>query len=362
METTLHRVYYGDSRDLGHLDDGSVDFVLTSPPYPMIPMWDASFARQDDEIGRMLDNGDGAGAFRRMHALLDPVWRECFRLLRPGGMACINIGDAVRTLNGRFGLYPNHAAILTACTGIGFTALPLILWRKQTNAPNKFMGSGMLPAGAYVTLEHEYVLIFRKGDKREFASEADRQRRKESAIFWEERNAWFSDVWLDLKGTGQGLPDAAVRRRSGAFPFELAYRLIQMFSVRGDTVLDPFAGTGTSVFAAMASGRHSIGVELESGLHTAVASGVGTVRSTANARISARLSSHLAFIRERFQDPETIAHVNRPYGFAVVTRQETDLVLFPVHRIRKTGEHTFEVDYVPEAVIDPKGYEQRMLF
>ena len=125
----------------------------------------------------------------------------------------------------------------------GFTSLPDILWRKPTNAPNKFMGSGMLPAGAYVTYEHEYILIFRKGGKRAFdRPPRRRQLRRRSAYFWEERNVWFSDVWTDLTGDAPGSRRRETRARSAAFPFELPYRLIQMFSVYGDTVLDPFAG------------------------------------------------------------------------------------------------------------------------
>ncbi|MFW6335242.1 MAG: DNA methyltransferase, partial [Desulfosalsimonas sp.] len=111
---------------------------------------------------------------------------------------CVNIGDAVRKLGDSFSLYPNHSEIIRAFLSRGLTPLPAIIWRKQTNAPNKFMGSGMLPAGAYVTLEHEYVLIFRKGAKRQFATPAQKLNRKKSAIFWEERNQWYSDVWFDL--------------------------------------------------------------------------------------------------------------------------------------------------------------------
>lgn len=362
MEKTTHQIHYQDARHLQPVTDASVDMVLTSPPYPMIQMWDELFIRQDRGIGSALEKNEGANAFHRMHNILDSVWKECFRVLKPGGIACINIGDAVRTLGGRFGLFPNHARILTACIDAGFTVLPLILWRKQTNAPNKFMGSGMLPAGAYITLEHEYILIFRKGDKRAFATDEEKALRRESAIFWEERNLWFSDVWMDLKGAGQNLSGSTVRKRSGAFPFELAYRLIHMFSVKGDMVLDPFAGTGTSLFAAMAAGRNSIGVELENGLHAAVLNGVGTVKTVANARLAERLSSHREFIGERFPEPSEAAHHNRHYGFPVVTKQEIDLLLNAVRRIKKTGEHTFEALYVPEPVTDPASYEQRSLF
>ena len=125
------------------------------------------------------------------------------------------------------------------------------------------MGSGMLPAGAYVTLEHEFILILRKGNKRNFVTEADKKRRKQSAFFWEERNLWFSDVWEDLKGTKQNNIAKEIRERSGAFPFELPYRIINMFSVKEDAILDPFLGTGTTMAAAMATGRNSIGVEID---------------------------------------------------------------------------------------------------
>ena len=185
--------------------DSSVHLVVTSPPYPMIEMWDDMFKRQSNKIATALKHQKGIEAFEWMHRELDPVWKETYRILVDGGIACINIGDAVRTVDEDFRLYPNHARILSAMLNVGFSALPLILWRKPTNAPNKFMGSGMLPGGAYVTLEHEYILIVRKGSKREFNRAPEKQIRRESALFWEERNNWFSDVWFGLVGTRQKL-------------------------------------------------------------------------------------------------------------------------------------------------------------
>jgi DNA modification methylase len=262
-----------------------------------------------------------------MHRTLDPVWRELRRVLVPGGIACIDIGDAVRTIGHRFALYPNGARILTRLSELGFTPLPTILWRKQTNAPNKFMGSGMLPPGAYVTLEHEQVLIARKGDKREFLSAGPREVRSGSAYFWEERNDWFSDVWFDLKGTVQALPGKEARERSGAFPFELPYRLINMFSVKGDTVLDPFLGTGTTTLAAMAAGRSSIGVEIERSFEETIASRIAGVVPPAEERISRRLRDHAEFVRERFATHGPFRYRNAHHGFPVVTNQEKGLRL-----------------------------------
>ena len=196
---TNHQILFQDARDLKEVPSESVDLVVTSPPYPMIDMWDDMFSNQNLEIERALAGGDGRQAYELMHQILDFVWDELFRVLKSDRFACINIGDATRKIKDDFCLYPNHARILNYLLAIGFSALPDILWRKQTNAPNKFMGSGMLPAGAYVTLEHEYILIVRKGSKREFRTEGEKRNRRESALFWEERNIWYSDIWTDIK-------------------------------------------------------------------------------------------------------------------------------------------------------------------
>lgn len=201
---TKHKIIIGAAQKMEPLENNSIELVVTSPPYPMIKMWDEVMAKQNPEIQTYLDKNDGANAFEFMHLELDKVWKEVERVLIPGGFACINIGDATRTINGNFSLYPNHSRIIAAFLKLGFSNLPNILWRKQTNAPNKFMGSGMLPSGAYVTLEHEWILIFRKGGKRQFKSDIQKLRRKESSFFWEERNIWFSDLW-DLKGQNKRL-------------------------------------------------------------------------------------------------------------------------------------------------------------
>jgi len=167
MQTTAELVW-GAAQRMDTVPDASVDLVVTSPPYPMVAMWDETFEKQDERIAADLSRADGASAWERMHGLLDAAWAECGRVMKPGAIACINVGDATRTVAGDFRLYSNHARILSSFLGLGFVALPDILWRKQTNAPSKFMGSGMLPVGAYVTYEHEYILVLRKGRRREF--------------------------------------------------------------------------------------------------------------------------------------------------------------------------------------------------
>ncbi len=342
---THHQVHFDDARKMASIGDGSVALVVTSPPYPMIQMWDALFERLDPAVAKALGQQRGMLAFERMHAALDPVWAEAYRVLIPGGIACINIGDAVRTIGADFRLYPNHARILSRMLAIGFQPLPLILWRKPTNAPNKFMGSGMLPPGAYVTLEHEHILVLRKGAKRDFTAVEDKQRRRESAFFWEERNTWFSDVWMGMIGATQKLTDNGIRKRSAAFPFDIPYRLINMFSISGDLVLDPFLGIGTTMWAAMAAGRNSLGYELESDFREIIAGNLAAVAPIAHRRLAERLAGHLEFVEQRTVAGRPIKHRNRTYGFPVMTRQEVELVFQRPTTVAQSAPDTFVVDY-----------------
>ena len=342
---TRHQIYFQDSRHMEALASDSVDLVVTSPPYPMIEMWDTVFVDQNAEIGNALNRGEGQTAFELMHRELDAVWQEVWRILKQSGIACINVGDAVRTLDNRFMLYPNHSRILNQFLKLGFEALPAILWRKQTNAPNKFMGSGMLPPTAYVTLEHEFILILRKGPKREFKQESEKQNRRESAFFWEERNVWFSDVWMDVKGTSQNLGKRAARLRSAAFPFEVPYRLINMFSVKRDTVVDPFLGIGTTMWAAMTAGRNCIGYEIEGGLRDEIDVIKHTILPFADETIKNRLRNHLDYLDANIDSKGGFNYKNANYNFPVKTRQETEILLNPLMTIETIAKNSFEVTY-----------------
>ena len=351
---TIHQIFYRDARNLKNIPSESVDLVVTSPPYPMIGMWDDVFGSQNAEIEKALETGDGKLAHELMHKILDPVWDEMFRVLKDGRFACINIGDATRKVNGDFCLYPNHARILSYLLNIGFSALPDILWRKQTNAPNKFMGSGMLPAGAYVTLEHEYILILRKGSKREFKTECEKQNRRESALFWEERNIWYSDVWMDIKGTGQRLSDELSRLRSAAFPYDLVYRLVNMYSVKGDVILDPFLGTGTTIAAAMTSGRNSVGVEIDKSFHSTICPMARQIVDFSNGYLRDRLRRHFEFVEDRIRTSGPLKYTNKHYGFPVVTSQEQSILLNGLDDVREADDNIFEVAYSakPQSIYD----------
>ena len=336
--TTRHRILAKDASVLSSLNPGSLALVLSSPPYPMIPMWDETFSLQDGRIRELLSGNQGWKAFRAMHDVLDRVWAIMAPLVMPGGIACINVGDALRTVDGTFMLYPNAERIVAAFSNLGFSVLPRIIWRKSTNAPNKFMGSGMLPAGAYVTLEHEHILIFRKGGKRVFSGDQKALRRR-SAYFWEERNRWFSDLW-DLAGERQLLNGRAARERSGAYPFELAYRLICMYSVQGDLVADPFLGTGTTALAAAAAGRSSVGTEIDPVLAGSAAASLreqcspGKIAHSINRR---RMKEHLSFVEEYRTRKGELKHRNTCYDLPVITAQETDLILPEIAGLEETG-------------------------
>jgi hypothetical protein len=206
------------------------------------------------------------------------------------------------------------------------------------------MGSGMLPAGAYVTLEHEHILILRKGNKRKFTEKDDKLRRQKSAFFWEERNVWFSDVWEDLKGTKQNNIDRKIRERSGAYPFELAYRLINMFSLKEDTVLDPFLGTGTTIVASMATARNSIGFEIDPNFRKFLLHRFEDVVDFSNRLIESRIANHLRFVQERTSAKGRLGYVSKNYGFPVMTSQEIEIAFDELLRM-VTKEDEIEIEY-----------------
>ena len=351
MLKTEHTIIYEDARSMRQLENESVNLVITSPPYPMIQMWDHIFGEQNSEIKKALDNENGKEAFELMCQELDKIWKESFRVLKNGGIVCINIGDATRTMDGIFQIYPSHARILNYCLKLGFHALPEILWIKGTNKPNKFMGSGMLPVGAYVTLEHEHILILRKGNKRKFLSEEQKENRRKSAFFWEERNIWFSDRWEDIGGVFQRLESDKSRERSAAYPPELVYRLICMFSVQGDTILDPFLGTGTTTLVAMASGRNSVGYEIDSNLKKHIENRLKQVKKFANRRIELRLQNHRKFVERREEKKGKLKYTNENYNFPVMTKQEISLFLPQVKNVENMSNNTFGVEYHSKPVI-----------
>ena len=270
---TNHRIILGNSQQMHELADGAVQLMVTSPPYPMIQMWDALFSKVDPKIAELWQKLNANAVeenvrliYDAMHENLAKVWHEAYRVLVEGGIACINIGDATRTINGKFQLFSNHSRITEICGKIGFTTLPYILWKKPTNKPTykgkgAFLGSGFLPPNAYITLDCEFILIFRKGKLRKF--QPHDKKRYDSVFTKKQRDEWFSQIWT-LKGTRQ--TTSQLERRTAAYPEEIAERLIRMFSVKGELVLDPFLGSGTTTKIAIKNERNSVGYELDENL------------------------------------------------------------------------------------------------
>jgi len=220
-----------------------------------------------------------------------------------------------------------------------------VLWRKPTNSAAKFMGSGMVPPNAYVTLEHEHILVFRNGERqRGFEPNADK--RYGGAYFWEERNRWFSDLWTEITGRSQQLTGEESRERSGAYPLVIPYRLINMYSVYGDTVLDPFWGTGTTTLAAMAAGRNSVGKELDAEFQTAFDQRVEAVPQLTDELVGRRLAAHESFVAERRADDKAVEYQADNYAFPVMTKQEQPIRFYRVDEIERQNEG-YRVNHTP---------------
>lgn len=316
---TKHRLINDNSENMKELKNNSIQLIVTSPPYPMISMWDVCF---DDWVNQdtKLQGDSFKSTFEKYHMCLDRVWQECDRVLQDGCFACINIGDAVRTVEDNFQLYSNHTRITEWFINHNYFVLPPIIWHKPTNSPNKFMGSGMYPAGAYVTLEHEYILIFRKGGKRVFTEE-EKLKRQQSAYFYEERNEWFSDIW-NIRGTSQKLLNGqSNRERNASYPFEIPYRLISMYSIQNDTILDPFCGLGTTNQASLVLCRNSIGYDIDNKIINTAKSELLNYQLRGYCIIIDRLDKH----KEYAKDDTSLNYHNEFYDFAVKTKQEVKI-------------------------------------
>ncbi len=246
-----HLLHCGDAREMEWIPDASVHLVVTSPPYFNLKRYNA----HDAQLGNLADL-DG------FLDEIDKVWRHCYRVLIPGGRLVCNTGDvclARRRNNGRHLVIPLHAHYSVRAERIGFDYLTPILWNKIANAAFEaegngggFLGKPYEPNGI-IKNDIEYILMLRKhGAYRQPTSD----QRSSSRLTKEEQAQWFRPVWADLRGE-------STKHHPAPFPVELAYRLVRMFSFTGDTVLDPFGGTGSTTLAAMKANRNSIMNELD---------------------------------------------------------------------------------------------------
>lgn len=245
---TVHRLVEGDARDLGFIQDESIHLVVTSPPYWILKR----YRENPRQIGHIED-------YEEFVEELSKVWKHCYRILVPGGRLVCVVGDVClsRRKFGRHVVVPLHAHIAVTCRKIGFDNLNPIIWYKiakatyEVNNGTKFFGKPYEP-NAIIKNDIEFILMQRKpGGYRKPTME----QRRLSKISKKDYNAWFRQIW--------NIPGASTKNHPAPFPFELANRLIRMFSFCEDTVLDTFCGTGTTMLAAMKANRNSIGVEID---------------------------------------------------------------------------------------------------
>ena len=251
LPPTTHEIRLGDARDLSSIADASVHLVCTSPPYGMLKEYPAS----DGQLGNMPD-------YDAFLTELAKVWEECFRILVPGGRIACVVGDIClsRRKTGRHHVLPLSADIQVQGREIGFDNLTPIRWLKvgnialEASRSSRFLGKPNLPNGI-IKNDLEHILFLRKpGGYRKPTAEQEAMSRIETDVYAQ----WFAPVWADVPGQLR-------RNHPAPYPPGIPRRLVRMFSFVGDTVVDPFGGTGTTALAAMESGRNSISVEIDSG-------------------------------------------------------------------------------------------------
>lgn len=244
---TRHTVIFGDCQEMPELEDESVHLVVTSPPY-----WCIKDYGHAEQIGREQTYEDYVSA-------LGKVFRECHRVLHKGCRMAVNIGDQYlrASEHGRYRVQPIPADLSVLGREVGFDFMGNIIWRKvsttNTTGGGEWMGSTYYPRDGHVTYEHEYILLLRK--RGNWPGPASEEAKEKSRLTKEQRSRWFRGVWDDLP------PERQVEHVA-MFPVELPRRLIKMYTFWGETVLDPFLGSGTTTLAAHLEGRNSVGYEI----------------------------------------------------------------------------------------------------
>lgn len=288
---TIHKIINGDSRQMNCLADKSIHLAITSPPY-----WQLKDYGTESQIGYH-------ESYESYINNLNLVWKECHRVLHPGCKLCINIGDqfARSVYYGRYKVIPIRTEIIKYCETLGFDYMGSVIWQKVTTCNTTggatIMGSFPYPRNGILKLDYEFILLFKK----QGVSPAPTKEQKEHSIITKDDwNTFFSGHWRFAGAKQDG--------HIAMFPEELPARLIKMFSFSGETVLDPFLGSGTTALAARNSGRNSVGYEINSDF-------IPTIKNKLNVRQSDIAATEYIFLKDSIHTDLNKEIEKSPYIF-----------------------------------------------